>query len=486
MSMVKDTSLKIMPVYWEKDAKLNRSLTEGLKIFYSRVPFYEVTHQPFIYGPNVDELLEEASREEDLSWAVVFTTGSIFASQFQIVQSITRFVNELKKSKTEILVAGHLMNKKGKYCGLHEQCFIVNLDMYRKLGKPKFGAEFSGEYELQDYEAGESIHDDYTPIFLKPKETRSTYKVGIGGWNLVSTALAAGLQVVNLPNYLRRAKSYLYPDSESEILNRNIERLLDWEYLPNPTQRIALAHLFLKKLNLVPNSGSAFDFKERSNCLFVFNTESLFPDPEWIPPQMPIEGEGPPLDVYSGPCSGFQDLAFLSLYGFHENTELIYFDINKHAMAMKERILRDFSGDLNDLPALVQDITADFPDEEVYAGVIEAKIKELLMIFEGDREKIKENWQKIRRLPKQFIHIDLLSENAQLFKKFKPEQRILLNVTDIFLAQNELTYGYYGMTKKFKDFHNECLKFKNLIFTGRSVNQNRFLDKATHLFPDHL
>jgi hypothetical protein len=344
------------------------------------------------------------------------------------------------------------------------------------LNRPAFGSYQRSTQTLQNYEAGPSVHDDYTPRYVKPLPGKAEYQTRTNGWGFVNASLEAGLPIYNVPESLRWQKVFLYPDDEVEKLNKNLDLLHQWEDLENFTQRAALAHLMLKKLGVTTtHKKGSFGFKERSNCLFFFNTQLLLPDEEWR-----VRGKGP-IDQYAGPCSGFQDIAFLRKYGFHENTELVYFDINPKAIEMKKFIFDNFDGHVESLHSLAESVQRKFPEEEVYTGNIYLKVKALLALFGNNEEEFHREWQRFRQLKRSFVRLNLLNAPAKIFGLLDPARKNLLNVTDIYLGQNELLYGYQEMKQKFSSMISMAEKFPDLMLAGTSVNQVIFLEFAHKL-----
>ncbi len=472
MTYVKNSPV-ILPIYWNTNPKLNKSFTDGLKLFYDRIQFKDMPNEKHLFGEDIDAMLKEAADASDYNWAVVFGYGNIFASQLKIVKEITGFIQSLDE---EVLVCGHLMDKKGFYCGLHEQCFVVNLEVYRRLGRPEFGPYQKTKKLLHNYVAGPSVHGDYTPQFLKPSGGKAEYQTKVNGWNFVDVSMANGLKIFNFPNSLRESKVFIYPDDELEKLNKNLELLHQLEDMENFTQRAALAHLIQRKLGVSsgPHKGS-FGYKERTNCLFVFNTQLLLPDPYWV-----ARGKGP-IDQYTGPCSGFQDIALLKTYGFGPQTELIYFDINPLAMEMKEFIFEVFDGRVESFESLAAEIRQKYPTEEVYTGNFFAKIRALLKVFNDDEREFTETWDKFRQLKRSYVKANLLVHAEKVFEVLDPSKTIIFNITDIYLGQNELLYGYEGISEKFKSLHEKASNFPKLMLTGTSVNQTIFLEFANKL-----
>ncbi len=458
--------------FWDANPQLNEDFRKSLEIFYRRIPLVAFSNSGLRLSRNIDELLNAAAETQGLQWLCVIAIGTLFPGQDKIAAQIEAAI---ASTKEPFLVMGHLIDKKGLYCGIHEQMFIVNMNVYRELGRPDFGGYESGSRMLHNYSAGASIHDDYTPLSVQPAPGVSERRTWSCGWNFVNASLGAGLAVLNLPEELRLAKVYAYPEDQIHKLNKNLELLYQMEDLDNPSQRKLLGFLFNRRFGFNPKSrGSGVNLADRESIVYLFNTEELVANPEWV------SKNAQPLDVYFGPCAGFLDMAALRTHGFHDRTRLIYFDINRKSVQIRERLFAEFDGQPERLIPLLKKFMADEPDRPFHLGDADLEYRRLMEAV-GSREKFMEIWNAMRRMPKEFLHLNLISENEKLLAKIQPGERALFTISDIFTGTNELLYGYSGLSEKYSAFASACRNYSNLVVSGRDTEGRPFTDLASRI-----
>lgn len=422
---------------------------------------------------DIDALLKTASLRADVDWLCVMAIGTVFAAQDRIVKMIEDAIAQIQEP---VLVLGQLINKKGRYCGLHEQMFIVNLSMYRELGCPKFGGYEGGTKVLANYTAGESIHDDYTPKSLIPTPGTVETQTWTCGWSFVSASMNAGLKIHNLPENLRNEKLYAYPDDNRERLNHNLEMLYQLEDMPNPQQRRLIGFLLNKRLGFNPVfQGTGVNLTERDQTVFLLNTEVLLVDRGWT------KQNRQPLDAYIGPCAGFLDLASLHAYGSKPETKVIYFDINARAIEVRKRMLEEFDGDLDRLLPYLNELRTNYgPEKPFHLGNVDKAMAQIFKVF-GDKETFQKAWRNLQAKPKEFHQLNLISENRKLLEQVGADSSAVFAISDIFTGQNELTYGHARIIQHYRSFVEQSARHPGLILTGKDVWGTTFVNFADQI-----
>jgi hypothetical protein len=467
----------VIHTIWKSEALRGHQLNESFDIFYSRLPTWRSGVEK-ISDYSIDKLLLKASKNPDLDWAVVHGEGTVYRSQIEILRTIESFISTLDPN---ILVAGQLINKPGRYCGIHEQCFIVNLKTYRKLGHPIFGDYTDEEKELHNYTAGPSVHDNYTPLFLNPREGRQNYQLHTCGWSFVNASMENGLSIPNISPEIRMQKIYCYPNDETDLFLNNMEAL----YSINPTQNISqnrfLALLLLKKLGLhdTPTGKALGAFPERKSGVFIFNTERPAPNRTWVASNL---GE---ISCYIGTCAGFTDISSLRVFGCHENTKLIYFDINQDSIFFKEQLFQHFDGDLEKLPAFIKKFRQDHP-EIVFADNSDAiGLEHIYKEFTSPAD-FHNLWKKMQKMDKKFLRLNLLSELKKLSKSVpKGDERVFLSISDIFTGTNEMLYGVENLRNIFLKLLNSFRSRNNMIIQGKDIWGVSFMGYPSNLLDQY-
>jgi hypothetical protein len=170
-----------------------------------------------IQGLDEDLMLREAAR--DYTHAVVLSTGTEFINGDE-------FFNEVEKavySSYKFFLIGHIPDRGDGYYELHDQCYIINLIKYKELDMPVVGefAYYSQHFQIEPMRSVDNVHDDYTPVWVKPGHMLKEYKHKWHGWNIVSVALAAGELVEVFPEQFRNNKVYYYPNHEPAFIPKS-------------------------------------------------------------------------------------------------------------------------------------------------------------------------------------------------------------------------------------------------------------------------
>ena len=224
-----------------------------------------------------DQIIRQVSKL-DYSHALIFSTGTEFINGYEFFNSLKNLVKE------DFLVAGHILDRKTAYYELHHQCYLVNLSLYRQLGCPEIGKTELGISHSQTtpLRSSENIHDDYTPIYVKPGTNSQTYHHKCHGWNIISLALQHNLSLRVFDNSIRNNKKYLYPESKKDF-----EKNLSWIYYRNQyclqdfihTDNTEWSNNIDEKFNqlLLPASGTLYlDLIDQGTVIFYdYNQKSL-------------------------------------------------------------------------------------------------------------------------------------------------------------------------------------------------------------------
>lgn len=173
-----------------------------------------------IVGLDEDELLSFAV-DQDYNFAVVLATGTEFINGDSFFQSVEDIAT------TEFFIAGHILDRKEAYYELHQQCYVINLKKFNRLGRPKIGQTALGHQHSQcvPRRSYENIHDDYTPIWVSGGDDRKEYQHKLHGWNILGLAFDKDERVIVFDDKFRNNKKYYYPENQQEFLQH-----LQWAY----------------------------------------------------------------------------------------------------------------------------------------------------------------------------------------------------------------------------------------------------------------
>lgn len=158
----------------------------------------------FVKYHDLDAILEASSNHHYL---IVMTSGHTLKSPKVFLQATQDFCRD------DFLVAGQIIYHVNDYPFLHPQLFIINMKLYNQYGRPMIG--FHEDSDVLDLHrpsrSKENVHDDYTPLWLKPSGEVVSYVRRDFAWNLIHESLNHGLTVPNLSGAIRHSKRFIYP-----------------------------------------------------------------------------------------------------------------------------------------------------------------------------------------------------------------------------------------------------------------------------------
>lgn len=253
-----------------------------------------------IQGTDEDQLLQEAAK--DYSHAVVLSSGTEFINGDEFYNEVELAVYGTEK----FFLMGHIPDRDDGYYELHEQCYIINLETYKKLKCPTVGqmAFYSEHTQLMPIRSTENIHDDYTPIWIRTGSEPKAYKHKFHGWNILSIALTAQEPVVVFSDRFRKNKKYYYPNHETA---------------------------FLKEVEYLYGKYSV----SGQTLFYPYNTEQF----------TSVDFTGPVRQLIIQ-SSGLQWYNYLVRYGYDENTVVRFVDYNLFALECMSHITSKWDGDV--------------------------------------------------------------------------------------------------------------------------------------------
>ncbi len=168
-----------------------------------------------------EDTLLSAAADTDSSHAVVFSTGTEFIGG-------QRFFDELEMLMSkDFFLAGHILDRGDAYYELHHQCYVMNLELYKKLGKPPVGLQQLGSRHTQitPRRSIENYHDDYTPVWIDYSDDIKQYHHKCHGWHILGIAFEKRLPVLVFDQNIRDSKIHMYPESPIDFYKQ-----LSWQY----------------------------------------------------------------------------------------------------------------------------------------------------------------------------------------------------------------------------------------------------------------
>ncbi len=170
--------------------------------------------------------LEDTLNNLESSHALIVKEGNIFD-----VDLFPDFIfNTIGVDDTmNYSLIAHLLDKKERYYRVHPQVILLNVDHWKKVGSPTFAR--AKNVTLQNTErSDENFHDDYTPLWVKKGEGKTTYTDTTGqGSQVISALLENDYKIRPFQEKERNLKRCCY-DSEKDQISRI------FHYLGNPAR----------------------------------------------------------------------------------------------------------------------------------------------------------------------------------------------------------------------------------------------------------
>ena len=404
--------------------------------FFTRFKYFG----PIIVKQDINEVLDEAITH-DVDYCIVQSIGHIIkdASFFTFIEKWIENQN--------FFVTGHIMDKSKKnknnpeghngYYGLHKQCMLVNLKYYEKFDRPVFGEKMNEDTFVIDADRhAKDIHDDYTPLSLKPTEELTVCTPLVDGWNFINTSLQNDLTVYNFHPKIRESKQFIYPTTSAEELQNQ----LSWIN------------------NIVTYAPT---------CVFFWNTEN-YTDLKYLDVDRIKK-------LYSVAAS-FKPNMILHKFGFYDDTEVIFYDYSKQALAFKKLLLKEWNGE--DYPRFLEYAVSKYKINETGGNETQVLTRQELWQREidwwGSEKTIKEHWDQYKTLKHSYIHCDICEEPNKVTSIITNESNSVIWWSNAFHTINaQYLRGLSGVRQCYENWcHQINEKNSNIWILGKD-----YLDK---------
>ena len=427
-------------------AVLNTSLTIGDKEIsdYMRSITYNFLRNnysffkfPIYEEDSVDKILnaiKDDPNEEDVIMVVVQAYGNVLYDAWRPLEhgySLFReYCNEKyikMATREQFLVMGHILDdtSKDRWFRLHEQCFVINYRLWKKLGKPEFGGFSKKTVEVrQAIRSRDNFHDSHTPKYLVPGPAQETLTSTGFGWNFINVTLENGLSVPNFEEDARATKTYVYPEikeEQEEFKKFFREGCADFKYEET--------NLDSPKANFLEYQ--QFTVERSPHAMWILNTESV-DDILFVPRKKPLR------NLYSV-AAGFKTFAFLK--NWHEDTiaedvTINYFDISQNALDVRKWVHEEWDPKNFDM-------YLDFLKENYYD-----RDTGLISIYEGF-DYLSENWNSERQRAKEAYEASILRIFDSMEDWYEFFERIRHN--KITYTQSNLIRDWSSLLEKIEE-----------------------------------
>ncbi|MCB0379513.1 MAG: aspartyl/asparaginyl beta-hydroxylase domain-containing protein, partial [Bdellovibrionales bacterium] len=225
------------------DDQKNPEVMHEAKHYITQASIFPLEHELCEYR-HLDTKLEEF-HQSGVRYLIAIGAGTYCESFADFIHNTLLAIHEMKANNSPAMA--HIIDHKDRKEGLpyfHEQFFILDLQKWDELGRPKIQKPYHhNEANFPAYKKGPSFHDGYTPKFLHPQIPQRAWfftrshqeETGMGGLGteLMASALRHGQSLLNVPMYLRDKKMYSYPFAGScwqrDEVKKRIENRIGWD-----------------------------------------------------------------------------------------------------------------------------------------------------------------------------------------------------------------------------------------------------------------
>jgi hypothetical protein len=346
-----------------------------------------------VHTQHITQSLRQAIAD-GFEWAVVVAVGTWLRN------SQTEVLDTLAHARTEnVPLACHILDH-GGYFHFHPQWFALDLQVYQQVGLPPL--EESPEpvtvVTRHTERCADNAHDDYTPWWVRPGEDRTVEYASdrrYFGIDLISELIKAGYAITNIPEKVRQAKSYCYPNHQHESLKQMIA---DPAFIPERNQHTEALWWFDQ---ILKNTS-----KNLYKGYYVINTEGITHSHEM---------DGRKFDRFIGVCGGQKPAVLVGSDNFAEGTQVVLYDISPAALSFQVHLLKTWDGDFDKFESVFRAFESQHPD---YMPMyfqdksIEQNVAWFYQTYGIDHDEFYRRWQKYRRCEFEFMQLDLHSPEA--------------------------------------------------------------------------
>ncbi len=320
-----------------------------------------------IEADTLDELLTKVS-EQQYDVCFIQKAGHVIDEQW-VPPCWNRegFHNSLHKHilETDFLVIGEFEDSNSKKMVLKDDCLLIDMHQYKKLGKPRF------------------------ETFI---EVCKNHRLPVKGFS----------KTVNEGRFYLTASN---PTSFELQLRKNPEQITRF------SEMTASQTSFLK--------GIQSQTTNAQKGVFLFNIESY----------KDLGNTPKPIDAVFSVAAGFKANRILAVNGFDQNTRVVYYDYSKRALDIRKQIVENWDGeDFPDFVRQIF-TTNPTPETfyQLWSGVTPENINwdDVQWFWDYELDKwggaaaFKKHWMAYRNLSHTYIHCNLLSDQQKLFNEIQ-------------------------------------------------------------------
>lgn len=421
---INHTDLREYPEY---TAKLKKIL---------RIALGNALDYPYMYTQKFRDQISDTFyqlNKLNINYAVFWYDGS-WPTGAEFEERLEECIEEW--NKTDWLAAGHIIAHPGKLPKWHQQCVIVNIPNFIKLGKRHVDGFYTNYPSYR--QSAEHFHDNYTPHWIGPQSTDLPgddieIPINPGKFvdyipnNILDTlfpyAIINDMMLYNLPYELRRTKRCCYPEDD-------IEKTIEWFMDNNFPYDMTVEELEEFNVEISSDKQCLKQFKIMdTEIVYITNTES-------VPKYCDLKAE-----VISVPCSGLHQFRYAS-NNIKTLKRIVWADFSPLGIAWTKKLITDWDGRnfeqfFYDHEDWLRSLSASWHPDHINLIFDPELVQEFMDVYGGEDEWIKV-WNQIKALDHEFVQVDLMKDWDKLVDVIGKNNRLFIQLSNIW--QYEINY----------------------------------------------
>ena len=333
----------------------------------------------------------------------------------------------------EFLVGGRLYACGENSYGLGDLCFVIDLHVYGKLGRPAFALPSGGSASAF---AVKPCLKDGALIRLEPSGTRLAAAVDSPGPGIIGASLRAGIPICGFDDTVLECSYDVRPRDEEN--SRQFAKYLGegiFEHRPDGDEALTTDQRgFISFIR-----GQALHAKRG---VFLGNWED-YRDLKKPPP-----GYGGPVSSFYSVAAGFKPNRILDRLGFSRSTRVVFFDYSRVALEIRTMMLGEWDG--RDYPDFVRRTAPRFPEAwyQLKGNRKPGTLNFDLVAALWDREtelwggalSFYNHWKRYRELRHDIVECDLYHGGQSLLATMRPEKDAVIWWSNSFHSRNAIWF----------------------------------------------
>lgn len=335
----------------------------------------------------------------------------------------------------DFLVAGQITGGRDGTYGLGRRFLLVNLNRYRTLGSPHFGAACARPQRMALPRAVAAQAGGIER--LEPTGKTAVVEPASSGWSFVNASLEVGLPVDQLPAAVTALTIDLGPDLTAGGATpvASLRRILD-PGLPDLGPGTDFGGLDERAAGFVRRIRGLSE--KLPQGVFSWNLES------YADVENPPEHFAPPIQALYTVAAGFKPNRILETHGFDERTRMVVFDYSRPGLAFRRLLHERWDGtDYPDfLRRLFRERAVDdafyvlwngASPETVHWPDVEARWQSELAAW-GGAEALRRHWRRFRNIRVEYVCCDLLREPGPLLERVRNDPAAVIWWSNAFFS----------------------------------------------------